>query len=641
MTDRNSHIEEIDSYLQEAFKLYLRDRAKSLENAEKAFKLLENVSYPKGTGDYYLITGKLKRDSGNIEEAKSNLNKALKIYGLRKDNEGVSEVLFNISIMEIMSGLNEQALETMKQSLQIRQQLNDVKGICFCVINMAFIYLRLGDPATGLSNLLEMIDKYAIKDDPFLKYRTYMSMSDMYFAMKLYDDSLHYLQECTKINAPEIFDYHRSELKIKMANIFLKKEQYEKALELYHQVLDYDTSAYKGSEGNIYNNIGLAYYAIKNYDEASKYFSLAAPIFTKLGDDYSLTNIISNFGQIYYYTEKIDEAIESFNKSLELADKISSKWQLGDINKWLYKCYLEKNEPVKALKYLEKHTEIENNRHTEETKMLSDNLHKLYEVKIKAREAELLKDKNEKLNSALSKVEAQNKRLEELNTEINELLRIVAHDIKNPSNNIVGLARTILDEGKEVNLDELNDSLENIINCSTQIDNIIYNILKSSSLESGKLRPVLNEVNISQLIKDIIHFNKNTADRKSLKIVFEGKDDVNFITDKTFLQQIIDNLLSNAMKFSNANTKIVIKLDRSGSSLQISVKDEGPGIKKEEIDRLFHKFTRLSARPTRGESSTGLGLSIVKKLTDILNGEVWCESEPGKGAEFIIRFNEN
>ena len=108
--------------------------------------------------------------------------------------------------------------------------------------------------------------------------------------------------------------------------------------------------------------------------------------------------------------------------------------------------------------------------------------------------------------------------------------------------------------------------------------------------------------------------------------------------DSSLLIQILDNLLSNAIKFSEFNSEVFVNLKQTQQTIRIEIRDQGPGISEEDKKKLFKKFQKLKAQPTAGESSTGLGLSIVKKYVDAMNGKVWCESKPGVGAQFIVEF---
>jgi len=102
--------------------------------------------------------------------------------------------------------------------------------------------------------------------------------------------------------------------------------------------------------------------------------------------------------------------------------------------------------------------------------------------------------------------------------------------------------------------------------------------------------------------------------------------------------QVLENLVSNAVKYSPPGRDIFVRLQRHAQVVRVEVQDQGPGLSAEDQKKLFGKFARLSAKPTGGEHSTGLGLSIVKKMVEAMNGKVWCESEPGHGATFIVEF---
>lgn len=638
--EKKPQIQKIDKYILQARKAYPSNREKSLEFSEKANKLLKTANYPKGKADYYMQIGRTLRDTGNTDDAEQKFLKAKNIYIKIGDKVGLADFYFNTSMNNVMQGNHEKALEASNTALKMYEKLGIIKELCLTVINMAYIYKRMGDPATGLSIILDLIDKYNLQDNPFLKQIAYVSISDMYIAMGMNEEAFKYLEECKNLKSDLFNDYHKNKVDLKLANVLLQKKEYKKALAVYREVLKYDKkTGFKLAMSNTYNDIGMVYDYLKDYSQALKYFLLSYKISSGIKDNFNLANVIINIAQMYFYQKNFDAAITKLNEALNLAKQTGAQLQIGQCYHFLYRSYKEKKDVATSFDYLEKYIEIQEKKYEEETKQLTDNLQKVYKFKMSAREAEILKDKNEKLNEALQKVEAQNQELDVLNTEKSELLRIVAHDIKNPSNNIAGLANVLMEEGKEISTEEYNELLENIINCSSQIEGIIFNVLKSSSLESAKLEPVFKKVDVAKLIHDTIALNDNKAGQKSIKILFSEKDKIFLTTDRTFLQQVIDNLLSNAIKFSDAGKLIKIKLKQDKNFVYIRVKDEGPGIRPEEKEMLFNKFTKLSSKPTKGESSTGLGLSIVKKLVDTLGGMIWCESKYGKGSEFIVKLN--
>lgn len=106
--------------------------------------------------------------------------------------------------------------------------------------------------------------------------------------------------------------------------------------------------------------------------------------------------------------------------------------------------------------------------------------------------------------------------------------------------------------------------------------------------------------------------------------------------DPNVLTQVLENLVSNAVKYSPPDRSIFVRLKQLPGTVRFEVQDEGPGLSAEDQQKLFGKFARLTAKPTGDETSTGLGLSIVKRMVEAMNGEVWCESEAGQGATFIV-----
>lgn len=234
------------------------------------------------------------------------------------------------------------------------------------------------------------------------------------------------------------------------------------------------------------------------------------------------------------------------------------------------------------------------------------------------------------------KIEEDKRHLEKLNFEKNNFLSIAAHDLKNPIYSISMLAKVIRDE--QLKREEVVEFSSDIINISDRMLELIRNLLDINAIENGKFKVDIINDEISYTIQKVFESYKERAKNKNIKLHFsnnsEGKK-VRF--DENALIQIADNLISNALKFSPFDKNIFVKIENDDNYLYFKVKDEGPGVTPEDMKKLFGKFTKLSARPTADENSTGLGLSIVKQYAEIMNGNVYCESIQGEGAEFILK----
>lgn len=253
----------------------------------------------------------------------------------------------------------------------------------------------------------------------------------------------------------------------------------------------------------------------------------------------------------------------------------------------------------------------------------------------------------EELSRINAELDARNETLSEMHREKNEFLGIVAHDLKNPLVAIRLTSEMLQRFAERMPDSEKMERLKHISGIVDRMIVIINNLLDINALETGILAVSSTTVNISDAIATLEREYKERAALKSiwLESRLPAAGLVFAQADQTMLFTVLENLLSNALKFSPSNTTVTLSshvttaTTTDGSNAQvcrIMVHDEGPGLSEADKTKLFGKFTRLSARPTNGEHSTGLGLSIVKKMVEAMHGRVWCESELGQGATFIV-----
>ena len=240
----------------------------------------------------------------------------------------------------------------------------------------------------------------------------------------------------------------------------------------------------------------------------------------------------------------------------------------------------------------------------------------------------------------------QNGELKKLNQEKNNFLSIAAHDLKNPITAIKGFSKIIEDENVSLEKEEIIDFSKEIRVTSENMFQIVVDLLDINAIEEGKINLTNDNFNIDEFVKLKLDTYELRAKEKEIKMNFKDSlDEFIVFADNNKVGQVLENLISNALKFSPFNKNIFIKTEKVTNEknkpfIRISVKDEGPGISEEDKKKLFGKFAKLSARPTNDESSTGLGLSIVKKLVEAMGGRIWCESELGNGAAFLFELPE-
>ena len=235
--------------------------------------------------------------------------------------------------------------------------------------------------------------------------------------------------------------------------------------------------------------------------------------------------------------------------------------------------------------------------------------------------------RNRNLEAAMAKL----KRLDE---EKNYLMGVVAHDLRNPLAGIV-LAAQLIHEGEDLHL--IHQQANRIVRAGSDMVGLVSRLLDMAAIESGALKPCPAAFDLGAATREVIEHNRRWAATKRLRIVEAlPADPLEAVADVKFLKEILDNLIANAIKFSPPDRTVTVCCGVEAGLIHVSVEDQGPGFTEEDRKHLYSRFVRLSALPTAGERSTGLGLSIVKQMIDAMNGAVWVDSEPAQGSTFHV-----
>ncbi len=224
-----------------------------------------------------------------------------------------------------------------------------------------------------------------------------------------------------------------------------------------------------------------------------------------------------------------------------------------------------------------------------------------------------------------------------LNEQKNEFLGIAAHDLRNPLGVIMGYSQLLL-EGLFGFLDEKQTKFVSAIRKSSNtMHNLINDLLDTSKIESGKLGLNVQETDLISLCRENVELNSAMAKKKRIQLHFEYDENIpKVMLDPDKIDQVLNNLITNAIKFSYPDTTIRVSLSKNEHNVLIEVQDEGQGVPENELDTIFKSFSKSSVRSTGGEKSTGLGLAIVRKIVEGHHGSIRVESEVGKGSIFYV-----
>jgi signal transduction histidine kinase len=256
------------------------------------------------------------------------------------------------------------------------------------------------------------------------------------------------------------------------------------------------------------------------------------------------------------------------------------------------------------------------------------------------RQVFILDEQAREIELANTRLQEQNVQLIDLNNEKNDFLGIAAHDLKNPLTGIMMTVSTMRNYFDRMTRDDLTTQLLRIENTARRMHSIITELLDVNAIETGNFSLHLSDFDITPILQSVVEDFRERAMAKEIALHLELQPNVKLVNaDATAIVQVLENIISNAVKYSPNGKNVFVSLADNGShTVRVFVRDEGPGLSPEDKERLFVKFAKLSARPTAGESSTGLGLSIVKRMVEAMHGQVLCESELGAGATFILEF---
>ena len=239
------------------------------------------------------------------------------------------------------------------------------------------------------------------------------------------------------------------------------------------------------------------------------------------------------------------------------------------------------------------------------------------------------------IRRALEDVQSSLKKAEEANSRKTELLSIVSHDLKSPITSVLAAIKLI--ELGDITAEEFPEMGGMIRQSCERMIDLIESLLASSALEMGKIPIAKTSCNAQELMQRVTEANSLNLSNKMQTLVIQNTgSDFEFYADKGLMHQVLENFTSNAIKYSPPQTTITTRVIATPETIRFEVQDEGPGLTDEDKQKLFGFFQRLSAKPTGGESSHGVGLAITKRVVDLHNGKIWAESELGKGTTFIV-----
>jgi signal transduction histidine kinase/tetratricopeptide (TPR) repeat protein len=581
----------------------------------------------------------------------------------------VAQFLLNFGICYFRKNEIFNSLKMYEDALEIVQYLTTPESsVLYIKIlnNIGNVYTKLNEYEQALEYYqfaLEVKSKRSLPDKVFAL--TYLNVGMCFAAINKLDASLEYYELAAKI-AKENNDMMSLALVLNnMGNHWSFQNDLSKALNLFQESIEIKKSLnLEYGLDTTYYNIALVLAKQSRYKECLNFAEEAFSLAKK----YNNTKLL---GDIYIFYADINSTKENQNKSLEYAieclNQLHSIPNLvldDDIQSDVFRIqatiaelngnYEESLQLYKQYSELEK--KFVENQFSVQDKLLREQLeYERNKAKVSVStettiQIEALRKENANVSSLLERTKENVTTLLE---QKNDLIRMASHDLKNPLNNILGFAEYLLKEIPMISTDDIKEYATYIRDSAQRMTTIITTILDVNKSGTSTINVTLQKTDVATIVQTLIREYSQYAHSKNITVTQNIHSQRSICeTDTDLLKQIIDNIFSNAIKYSSLGSNVTVTLrsqdnivtNNEEKSVEpvviVEIEDKGPGFTEDDRINMFGTYAKLSAKPTAGEHSTGLGLSIVKKLSELINVSVWCESTIGEGSTFFIEIPE-
>ncbi len=502
--------------------------------------------------------------------------------------------------------------------------------------SLAYAYFHLGDYETAipLFNQLEHLGESM--NEPHFIVQSNRYIGTIFGYMKNYKDAEERLRHAQSLAMAHHLHNDLASVYNSLFMIYRAQKLFD---ESYTALMEGIAIAHDMQDDKLvsifYSNIGLHYKLLEDYTQSLLYYKKSLSIKRKLKNNHGISVTLYNIGDIYNKLNNRVKASYYYSRACFYGEKSKNINILHSIYERASEFYARHGEYEEAVKYFVKRiTTTEKIYDLERTKLVLD-IESKYQLEKKEKESEIYRLKNIELAGAYEKIEYQNAELQKLIHSKDAILRIVSHDLKNS----IGTIKNVIDViGAHTITDaSLSTFFSIIAQASEQSISLVDDILHESRIGMDDFALSLEKTSLQSFFSeysDIFFFNTR---KKDIQVITEYPEKEIFVKiDIERFYQIISNLISNATKFTHRGGEIRLLIHDEGDKVRIILKDNGVGIDPKDIVHVFEKFSSARKKGTEHEPTTGLGLSIVKRLVKLHNAEIEIESQPGSGTQISI-----
>lgn len=616
---------------------------KALLYIDQTLQLSNKINYTKGSAEANYYRALIYTDRDDYFNALDNYTKSRQLFSQLKDTLGIARVSNSIGLIEIKRGNYATGLKNSLSAIEIFEKRNLTDELSKAYNNLAEAYFNTNQIEKSLEfNQKALKARMQLADSSGIKNST-KNIALLYSMRKEHRKAIEYYEKTLSLLNPKTDQVIRGEILPRIGNEYLQFKEYDKATDFLLEGLQYNRTE-NNPEG-----ILLSLNAIGNLNLKQKQLKLAE---IQLGEALDIALKTNNKNELlnnYRLQIELDSTRGFYQNAFNWQRKyFNLKEEINNLNKPKIPEDIEMPNSQIALTSLANDTVV-NKR--------SDNfgVNKKFEIAAYLLGAALLislislfiistqftKNKNIHVglaakNKQLTEQNAialeQTKHLEEINKVKDRLFSIVSHDLKDSISSIKGFLDLLKEDS--ISKEEFNELIPELSENANNASMLLYNLLNWSKSQMQNLEPKPELFNVKEVFENKLNLIEQKVEQKRIVVIDESQKDYVY-ADRSMVEIVVQNLLTNAVKFSRVGDVITVSSQDLGEKVRLCVEDTGVGISKENLDRLFKNdaFTTIG---TKNEKGTGLGLTICKELVELNNGKIWVESTQNVGSKFFV-----
>jgi len=582
--------------------------------------------------------------------------------------EGELNAYAQLFEFELNEGAYDQAFYYARNQKKIAEQLNDSLSIARSLINQGRVYMVLGNVSSSLDFYLDATTFSHHLQDKRLHHQTHIEIAKLYYLQDDYESAKTAVDKAINIGDTGSQEDAVDNLTL-LSKIALLNEAYKIAtVQAKKAIAIAKTINYETGEAEGYANLAESYIAEGELDSAILVLGNALTIRSQAENDRKLFDIYDRLGDIYLYKQDYKKSLDYTTRSLEIADTMNLLSAKAIAYKNFALTYVAMNNYKKAFYYQSDYSEIQDSLYLKQQANSLDNLEVTRAMEYKQEMEEMMLEKELKASqlnrkydllkiigisfALLSlftfffvryryklKLKAKEKQaayLRQVDSMKDDFLANTSHELRTPLNGIIGIADSMKDTFGKDSKEEVLNNLNLIVNSGKRLAKLINSILDFSKLKSHDLKLNKKSVDLYSNLAIILQINEYAAKEKKIQLINQiPKDFPSVLADEDRLQQILHNLIGNAIKFTEKGKVRVSAIEKKGM-VEVAVSDTGIGIPADKLKQIFNAFEQVDSSIERMFGGTGLGLSITKSLVKLHGGKIRVSSELGKGTTLFF-----